>query len=98
MSKAARPARKGRIPTKKVRKLVLASGTYWYRVGKSSQTIVVWESDGTRHLTSNMEVTGRSPDTVERGLWKKTSDCSVTPQDIRLYIERGFTSAYGETP
>jgi hypothetical protein len=32
-------------------------------------------------------ITGTTPDTIERGRWKKSSDGMVLPSQIRRYIE-----------
>lgn len=63
-------------------------GKVWgYRIG---QQFAVIHLPGTirKKIVTLAIITGRTPDTIDRGKWKKTSDGMVTPSDIKAYIER----------
>jgi hypothetical protein len=53
--------------------------TWSVKVGKDWMEA---RSGNTKLAVPLSQVTGRSPDTLERGRWKKTSDGMVTPDQI----------------
>lgn len=68
-----------------MRKLELASGTWHYKIGLCAAQI-----RGPGGETVNVgahEINGRTPDNLERGRHKKTTDGMVTPGDVRRHIE-----------
>ena len=68
-----------------MRKLELPSGTWHYKIGVSSAQIR--GPNGEDANVGAHEINGRTPDTLERGRHKKTTDGMVTPGDVRRYIE-----------
>lgn len=58
---------------------------YEYKVGKA--TTVIRASDGcVVDKAPNHEIVGVSPDTFDRGQWKKTSDGAITPKLVAARI------------
>jgi hypothetical protein len=76
-------------PRRGARRLVMGTSVWWwYSKGKG---IEIWSPQGKRQVTDASTVTGRTWEAIERGYWKKTSDCSVTPGHIRAFIEKTKT-------
>lgn len=71
-----------------MRKLVLESGTWEFKVGRGFVQIV--SPSGKRHVRDIPKVKGITWDDFERGHWKKTSDAALTPGEIRTYIEKNI--------
>lgn len=66
------------------RKIVLPSGQWTYRVGKTMVRFT--PPDGRSFAVGTDVVTGRTPDMLARGRAKSSSDGMVTPADVRKYI------------
>lgn len=69
-------------------RVLVIDGEIWqYKIGKSYTHIWPPPSRGGKKLIKRThEIAGRSPDTLERGQYKKTSDGMVTPSDVEKYI------------
>ena len=50
-------------------------------------TIKIRRPDRKSFAVSMEVVTGRTPNTIERGYWKQTRDAWVTPGMVKTYIE-----------
>jgi hypothetical protein len=72
-------------PAKGSRRMVVGFDEWYYKVGK--QSAVLWNPQGTRSTVSLSKLTGRSDDVILRGRWKRTSCGSVTPKEVRTYID-----------
>lgn len=75
-----------------VRRLVLASGTWHFRVTGQSAILFSPERDRKgdpydKWVVDLSTLTGRDWNTLERGQWKRTSDGMVTPGVVREFIE-----------
>ena len=68
------------------RTLSIGDQNWQYTIGKVS--VVIKDPQGKRQSFPVWEVKGVSVEVFERGQWKKTSDGSVTPKDIRSYIDK----------
>lgn len=68
------------------RKLIVDGEAWSYYVGGTYT--VLRAPDGKKKVVSSSTVTGRSPDTFDRGQWKKTSDGMVRPSDVVAYIRK----------
>jgi hypothetical protein len=66
-----------------MRTLTIGRQAYRYRIGRGSAVI---EGPGWKDVVPLTTLTGRSPDTLERGRWKRTRDGMVTPVHVRDYI------------
>ena len=75
-----------------MRKLHIGNEIWEYRVG--SGTIVVVTPLGNKAYIPCHEVKGLSPDDFDRGKYKKTSDGTITPSELKAYIERNFRKEY----
>jgi hypothetical protein len=69
-----------------MRKVHINGQVYQYKVGKGSTRIIL--PNGTTTHAFNHTIKGVTPDTFDRGQWKRTSDGSVTPAEVKAYIER----------
>ncbi len=69
-----------------MRKIHLDDKIYQYRVGKGY--VVIEFPDGHREVVADSTITGRTPDTIERGKWKKTTDGMVLPSHIKAWLEQ----------
>jgi hypothetical protein len=67
------------------RKLTTPSGTWQYQVG--TQYVSFVGPDRTRWRTTIAEIKGLTPDQVDRGRWKVSSDGMLTPREVRTYID-----------
>lgn len=74
----------------KGRQITVYGEQYFYSVGKD-YLVLLMPHDGTKRIIGLDEITHRSPDTIERGRWKKTSDGMVTPRDVVNYIKSCIT-------
>lgn len=68
------------------RKLIVRGESWSYYVGRTCA--VIRAPGGQKKVVRLSDLTGRPPHVMERGLWKRTSDASVTPRDVADYIER----------
>ena len=68
-----------------MRTISLQTGQWRYKVGRSFVRFV--DPHGRASYVSAATVAGVTPDAYERGQWKKTSDGSVTPERIRMFLE-----------
>lgn len=59
---------------------------YEYEVGKNATRINL--PNGQRVVVANHELKGVTPDTFERGQWKRTSDGALTLAEVKAYILR----------
>jgi len=75
------------MATRNQRTLVLGDKTYRYCITRCGGA-VIYTPNGKKHVASFFELTGCSPDTYERGVWKRTSDGMVRPRTVRKYIQR----------
>ena len=71
---------------KKPRKMVLASGTWKYVVGRGCVRVVA--PNGRAAVVWISTLKGISEEAFERGRWKRTRDGAVTPREVRAWIER----------
>jgi hypothetical protein len=67
------------------RKLTTPSGIWLYRVGTTYVSFT--DPNRTRWRALVAEVKGLTPDQVDRGRWKQTSDGMLTPSEVRAYID-----------
>ena len=67
-----------------MRKIVVDGQNWQFMIGRSFVKVV--SPSGQGYVANHSEVTGRSWDTLERGIWKKTSDGMVTPANIEVFI------------
>lgn len=67
------------------RNLVLASGTWQFKIGRSY--VVIFSPNGDRYCPSYSKITGLSSDSIERSRRKRTSDANILPSTIRKWIE-----------
>lgn len=74
-----------------MRKIALASGEWSYVIGTCNVRIEAPNGKVTVERVWNVK--GVTPDVLERGRWKKTSDGKVTPADVRRYIETNIVKA-----
>jgi hypothetical protein len=72
--------------TRTFRRLVLPSGEWGWFHGRSHS--VLRAPDGKRTVVDDSTLTGRSWNTLERGHWKRTSDGTISPSDVKAYIEQ----------
>ncbi len=69
---------------------VEVDGVTWrYQLGRGNAVIVL--PDGKKVIVGYARLTDRSPDTIERGQYKGTSDGMVTPEHVRRYIRQHLT-------
>jgi hypothetical protein len=68
-----------------MRRIVLNTVVWKYQVGKKN--VVIIDPHGNKLVVASHILKGVTPDTFERGQWKRTSDGMVTPSEIRKYIE-----------
>lgn len=69
------------------RKVHTTSGVYLYRIGGGYTTIC--KADGERFtVVRNDRLKGVTPDTYERGQWKRTQDGQLYPSEVKSWIER----------
>jgi hypothetical protein len=68
------------------RSVEVGGATWSYRLGRGNAVIVL--PTGKKLVVRYADLTGRSPDIIERGQWKGTSDGMVTPEHVRRYIRR----------
>jgi hypothetical protein len=69
-----------------MRKIHLDEQIYQYRVGKGY--VVITFPNGHREVVSDSTITGRTPDTLERGRWKKTTDGMVLPSHVKAWLKQ----------
>lgn len=74
------------------RTMQLTEGTWRYRFGEGA-AVIRFPNDGKSVVVDYAILTGRTPDTIERGQWKKTSDGMVSPGHVRGWIRRHFDPA-----
>ncbi len=67
-----------------MRKIHLDEQIYLYRIGRGY--VVIEFPDGHREVISDSTITGRTPDTLERGRWKKTPDGMVLPSHVKAWL------------
>lgn len=60
------------------------SDRYSYRVGRSN--VVIRDADGDINVVPCHKILGLTPDVLEQGKWKRTSDVMVTPGKIAQWI------------
>ena len=73
------------VPRTGVRRLVIGTATWrWSMHGGS---VSVWSPDGKRRNVDPHTILGVSPNTWERGQWKRTQDGVVSPRHVRAFIE-----------
>lgn len=74
-------------PQKGVRRLAVNGQVWWWCYGGGNAAL--WPPGGARKaIVSAMALTGRWPDTFERGQWKRTTDGMITPGMVRAYVDR----------
>lgn len=69
-----------------MRKIKVRGETWNYKVGMYH--VVLESPSGLRYAVEYTTLTGRSWDVIERGKRKGTSDGSITPKNIREYINK----------
>ncbi len=67
-----------------MRKIHVKGRDYRFRVGK--QNVVIRDNEDKARVVRISEITRRTPDVLERGRWKGTSDGMVTPHLIAKWI------------
>lgn len=68
-----------------LRKIHFSPTDVWlYRLGRGNAVITSPQGKKTRVRYETL--TGRSPNTLERGQWKKTSDGMICPSHVKSYI------------
>jgi hypothetical protein len=70
-----------------MRTLVVDGKAYQYRIGHHSMVLV--HPDGKKEIVRLAVIANRTPDTIDRGRWKKTSDGMITPKHVEGYIRYG---------
>jgi len=64
---------------------IVVNGEVWqYKIGRSY--VHIWTPRGRKLIKRAHEVAGRTPDVLERGQWKKTSDGMITPADVERFV------------
>jgi len=71
------------------RKIEVNGKTFQYLIGRSA--VVIYDDTDKRHYARVDEVKGLSPDIIERGRYKKTSDGMVTPKNVAHWIGNCLT-------
>ena len=71
-------------PHGKARKLVVGGAVWWWLYGSR---VCIWDPDGAKHTVPAWTIKGVTPDTLERGHWKRTSDGMLTPFEVADYIK-----------
>ncbi len=71
------------------RKIVVNGKTFQYLIGRSA--VVIYDDADKRHYAHVAEVKGLSPDLIERGQYKKTSDGMITPKNVAHWIGNCLT-------
>jgi len=74
----------------KFRKIVVDNVTWYWFAGKSSAVIKFPEPSGKKQIVSYAQLTGRSWETLEKGLHKKNEDGMITPGDVSKYIRNNL--------
>jgi hypothetical protein len=72
------------------RRIEVDGVTWRYRFGCDNVVIVL--RNGKKVIVNYSTLTGRTPDLIERGQWKGTSDGMVTPEHVRHYIRKHLTA------
>ena len=67
------------------RKIHLPSGVWEYKIFRGHR-VIIWSPGGVKHVADTPKLTGRSWDTLERGVWKGTSSAYIHPSEVRDYI------------
>lgn len=70
--------------------------TWGFKLGR--QHVVLVAPDGHKSVVDFSALTGRSWDTLERGMWKGTSDGMVTPEHVKRYIRKHRDALVGARP
>lgn len=70
------------------RKMVVGTETWKYRITGSGGWVSIRSPAGGCYNVPATEVTGLSWNAIERGHWKKTPDGSITPKQVRAYIDK----------
>jgi len=68
------------------RKIDINGTVYEWSAGR--QYVHIRKDDKLLVTTTIAQVKGTTPDIVERGLWKKTTDGMLTPKEVRAFILR----------
>lgn len=70
-----------------MRNIVVQGEAFTWKVGRTHVSIRRVRDRKGWHPGAH-EVVGVTPDVFERGRWKKTSDCSVTPGQVADWIKQ----------
>jgi hypothetical protein len=85
MKDTARTANQQRFASRKGRVLTVAGRQWKVIIGSSG--VKAYCEDG-RHVTSTpWEIKGCTPDTFDRGQWKRTSDGAIFPSEIAEWLQ-----------
>jgi len=68
------------------RRVMMGEEEWGFRVGRGHAVILA--PSGRRTPVTLSALTGRHPDVIEKGQWKRTSDGMVTPMHIKAYIQK----------
>lgn len=74
------------------RKIHLPSGVWEYKIFKGHR-VIIWSPKGEKHVADTRKLTGRSWETLERGVWKHTCDANIYPSEVRDYILSGLLTS-----
>ena len=70
----------------KLRHVLVGDQSWGYTIGTSAAVIVA--PNGQKTTVFLHTLTGRDPNIIERGRYKRTSDGAVLPSEVKRYIER----------
>lgn len=85
MKKEARQSNQAKFTSRPGRVLTIAGCKWKVQIGNSC--VVAYCEDG-RHVTDTpWRIKGVTPDTYERGQWKKNNDGSLLPREISAWLE-----------
>ena len=82
----AKRATAERRPMKGERRVDVDGESWSFKIGKGAAVIIA--PNGQKSVVSLTTLTGRSPDTIERGQWKGTRDGMVVPDHVRNHVRR----------
>ena len=76
-------------------RIMQVNGEEWrYRFGRGNA--VIRGTDGKNIVVTYEDLTGRSSNVLERGLWKKTTDGMVKPGHVRGWIRKHLLAQTGK--
>lgn len=69
------------------RNITVDDVVYWYHIGQGKMKLRHPSGKSTTHCLCDVKGMGFTPDTVDRGRWKKTTDGMITPGEVARFIQ-----------